>query len=113
MGVDFFMRKIIWDSTTDILLQLWDLGGQDRFTNLSRTYYQQAVGAIVVFDCTSEASLKKSKEWKADVDEKVTWNGKKIPAVLFANKIDLGAGDFIKNRDVLDQCCIDCGFVGW
>uniref|UniRef100_A0A7S4HNL6 Ras-related protein Rab n=1 Tax=Vannella robusta TaxID=1487602 RepID=A0A7S4HNL6_9EUKA len=113
IGVDFFMKKIIWNEDADILLQLWDLGGQDRFTNLSRAYYQQAVGAIVVFDCTSEASLLHSKEWKADIDAKVTWNGKKIPTVLFANKIDLGAGSFMKDREIIEECCRECGFIGW
>ena len=111
--MDFSMKKVMWNNDSDILLQLWDLGGQDRFANLSRAYYRDAVGAVVVFDCTSEASLRRSQEWKTDVDAKVTWNGKKIPAILFANKIDLGAGDFMQDRGVMEQYCKDYGFVGW
>ena len=113
MGLDFVVKKVIWDDNSDILLQLWDLGGQDRFTSLTRAYYQTAVGAIVVFDCTEEASMNHSKGWKADIDTKVMWNGQKIPTVLFANKIDLGAGDFMEDRSVLDDMCKEHGFIGW
>jgi len=113
MGLDFEIKKIVWDDKSDVQVQLWDLGGQDRFKGLTRVYYQNAVGAIMVFDCTNEESMIQTKGWKADLDSKVTWNGKPIPVVLFANKIDQPVGEFMKDRSVLDDLCDEHGFIGW
>ena len=40
---------------------LWDLGtGDSSFTSLTNLYCRDAVGAIVIVDCTSEESIKKA-----------------------------------------------------
>ncbi|ETO11392.1 hypothetical protein RFI_25984 [Reticulomyxa filosa] len=79
-------------------IQLWDIAGQDRFIALApgggnknkKTYYRNALGAIVVFDATNKESLEKALKWKEHLDDKVCLkNGDHIPAVLFANKVFL------------------------
>jgi Ras-related protein Rab-7L1 len=39
MGVDFAL-KIINENNTEIKVQMWDIAGQERFSNMTRVYYR-------------------------------------------------------------------------
>jgi GTPase SAR1 family protein len=84
------------NAETSLSVHLWDISGQERCRGLSRVksliceylakifqcYFKGASGAFVVFDITSEKSLRKAFEWKADIDQVL-----KIPVFLLANKV--------------------------
>lgn len=62
--------------------------GQERFGNMTRVYYKEAVGAFIVFDVTRSATFDAVVKWKQDLDSKVQLpNGNPIPCVLLANKV--------------------------
>jgi GTPase SAR1 family protein len=64
--------------------------GAERYGNLTRVYYREAVAALVVFDLTRPASFEAVRKWKNDIDTKVALaNGDPIPCILVANKCDL------------------------
>ena len=115
IGVDFALKVLNWDQNTLVRLQLWDIAGQERFGNMTRVYYKEAVGAFVVFDLTRLSTFEAVTKWKADLDSKVLLsNGKPIPAVLLANKCDLGSEEFDKGTaQQLDTYCKEKGFLGW
>jgi Ras-related protein Rab-32 len=69
--VDFALKVINWDQNTVVRLQLWDIAGQERFGNMTRVYYREAVGAFVVFDVTRVATFEAVQKWKNDIDSKV------------------------------------------
>lgn len=54
-----------------ISLQLWDIAGQERFSNITRAYYKGAMGAFVVYDVTRPDTFQNMLKWKHDLDEKV------------------------------------------
>lgn len=82
------MKVINWDANTLIRLQLWDIAGQERFGNMTRVYYKEAVGAFIVFDITRPATFEALQKWKTDLDSKVHLpDGSNIPCVLLANKV--------------------------
>ncbi|MGH0171139.1 UNVERIFIED_CONTAM: hypothetical protein FKN15_060639 [Acipenser sinensis] len=114
IGVDFALKVISWDSKTLVRLQLWDIAGQERFGNMTRVYYKEAVGAFVVFDVTRGSTFEAVSKWKHDLDSKVKLpSGGAIPVVLLANKCDQkkdGNGD---NSSNMDQFCKESGFIGW
>eukprot|EP01121_Diplochlamys_sp_Union-15-3_P015973 TRINITY_DN535_c0_g2_i1.p1 TRINITY_DN535_c0_g2~~TRINITY_DN535_c0_g2_i1.p1 ORF type:complete len:222 (-),score=51.61 TRINITY_DN535_c0_g2_i1:77-742(-) len=115
IGVDFALKVINWDAHTTVRLQLWDIAGQERFGNMTRVYYKEAVGAMVVFDVTRVSTFEAVQKWKNDIDMKVTIPGtdKPIPVVLLANKIDLAKDGFTKNKEQMDKFCEEQGFSGW
>ncbi|KFP22721.1 Ras-related protein Rab-32, partial [Egretta garzetta] len=113
IGVDFALKVINWDSKTLVRLQLWDIAGQERFGNMTRVYYKEAVGAFVVFDVTRGSTFEAVSKWKHDLDSKVLLpNGSPIPAVLLANKCDQKK-DGSQHPSQMDQFCREGGFVGW
>ncbi|MEQ2303295.1 hypothetical protein AMECASPLE_015284 [Ameca splendens] len=77
---------------------------------MTRVYYREAVGALVVFDVTRASTFEAVLKWKDDLDSKVTLNhGRPVPAVLLANKSDQIAYQLPK----LDSFCRENGFVDW
>ncbi|KAL4657349.1 ras-related protein Rab-38-like [Arapaima gigas] len=113
IGVDFALKVLNWNSET-FRLQLWDIAGQERFGNMTRVYYREAVGAFIVFDVTRPATLDAVTKWKADLDSKLTLSdGKNVSAVLLANKWDHGFEALWGSDSRIEQFCRDHGFVGW
>ena len=89
--------------------------GQERFGNMTRVYYREAMGAFIVFDATRPTTFEAVTKWKEDLDSKLMLaNGRSIATVLLANKCDQGRDEFINNNGVkMDQFCKDNGFMGW
>lgn len=85
IGADFAMKDDIINGKK-LRYQIWDLAGQERFDGVRNVYYRGAVGALLVFDVTRPDSYLNIPKW---IKELWGYNGKKIPLVLVANKIDL------------------------
>jgi len=115
IGVDFALKVINWDPKTEVRLQLWDIAGQERFGNMTRVYYKEAVGAMIVFDVTRVSTFEAVAKWKADIDAKVTYGAEEnpIPVVLLANKCDLAKEGFVKTGNEMDKYVKDNGFLNW
>ncbi|KAG7261124.1 hypothetical protein CRUP_004312, partial [Coryphaenoides rupestris] len=105
IGVDFALKVLHWDQET-VRLQLWDIAGQERFGNMTRVYYREAMGAFIVFDVTRPASFEAITKWKEDLDSKLTLaNGRNVATVLLANKCDQGHDENI-NIDEAANCLV-------
>jgi len=114
IGVDFALKVLNVDNNTVVRLQLWDIAGQERFGNMTRVYYKEAVGAFIVFDVTRTSTFEAVQKWKKDIDQKVFLsNGEPVPVVLLANKCDLAKEPLNKTGAQLDKYCEDNGFAGW
>ncbi|XP_003404489.1 ras-related protein Rab-32 isoform X2 [Loxodonta africana] len=113
IGVDFALKVLNWDSKTLVRLQLWDIAGQERFGNMTRVYYKEALGAFIVFDISRSSTFEAVLKWKNDLDSKVHLpNGSPIPAVLLANKCDQKK-ESGQSPPQMDQFCKEHGFSGW
>jgi len=111
IGVDFALKTLKWDNKTSIRLQLWDIAGQERFGHMTRVYYKEAVGAMIVFDVTREKTFQAVTKWKADIDDNLEVDGTSIPVVLLANKIDLAEEPLDKEK--MERFCKENKFIGW
>lgn len=114
IGVDFALKIVNWDRETDVKLQLWDIAGQERFGNMTRIYYKEASGALIVFDLSRETTYKNILKWKEDIDEKVRLpNDNKLPVMLLANKSDLERNCPLKTDEDFEEFCKENEFEGW
>lgn len=114
IGVDFALKVLNWDEMTLIRLQLWDIAGQERFGNMTRVYYKEAVGCFIVFDVTRQSTFEAVSKWKNDLDSKVQLqDGKPIPCVLLANKCDQPKEGIVNKASEMDKFCEEKGFLGW
>lgn len=88
IGVDFAVKAIDVATTEGakrIKLQIWDTGGQERFSYVRPLYYKGAMGGLVVFDVTQEESFLNLPKWFEEVKK----NRGNIPLILVGNKVDL------------------------
>eukprot|EP00756_Hemistasia_phaeocysticola_P014954 Hpha_TRINITY_DN15374_c1_g8::TRINITY_DN15374_c1_g8_i1::g.90678::m.90678/K07918/RAB32; Ras-related protein Rab-32 len=114
IGVDFALKMLAWQGERQITLQIWDIAGQERYGQMTRVYYQSAVGALVVFDLTKADSFEAVTKWKHDIDNKVFLSdGRPIPCVLLANKCDLQPLSQFKSKEEMDAYCQELSFAGW
>jgi len=114
IGVDFAMKILNWNENTIIRLQFWDIEGQERYGNITRVYYKDAVGCFLVFDVTRPSTFDAISRWKHDLDSKVQLaNGQPIPCLLLANKCDQPKEGLAKDASKIDSYCKKSGFIGW
>ncbi|KAL0219234.1 hypothetical protein P9112_004887 [Eukaryota sp. TZLM1-RC] len=112
IGLDFALKILNVDENNVFKLQFWDIGGQERFGQMTSLYYREAVAALVVFDITRQATFSAVQKWKADIDSKVCLpNDEPIPVILLANKSDLVKQNLDKSR--MDAFCKEHNFQGW
>ncbi|XP_077449237.1 ras-related protein Rab-38b isoform X2 [Stigmatopora argus] len=112
IGVDFALKVLRWDADETVRLQLWDIAGQERFGNMTRVYYREATGAMIVFDVTRPSTFEAVLRWKEDLDSKLTsGDGRGVATILLANKCEQGrtlANGGLK----IEQFCREHGFAG-
>ncbi|CAK6981504.1 ras-related protein Rab-38 [Scomber scombrus] len=81
---------------------------------MTRVYYREAVGALVVFDMTRLSTFQAVLKWKGDLDSKVALsNGRPVPAVLLANKCDQRQHGLCPKLPKMENFSREYGFVGW
>ncbi|XP_032900771.1 ras-related protein Rab-42 [Amblyraja radiata] len=87
VGVDFYARLLEVEPGCRIKLQLWDTAGQERFRSITRSYFRNSVGGLLLFDVTNRHSFENVREWLKEVDAHVFPN--KTIFVLVGHKSDL------------------------
>ena len=62
--------------------------GQERFTWMTRVYYRDSRGCIIMFDLSNRKSFLSVPKWKRDLDAKCSLvDGSSVPCLLLANKV--------------------------
>jgi len=84
IGVDFHVKTIELHGKI-IKLQIWDVGGEERFRFLLPTYCLGANAAIILYNITRPQTLDNINEWASIVRQK----GGPIPITLVGGNIDL------------------------
>ncbi|KAL7715294.1 hypothetical protein QTN25_007218 [Entamoeba marina] len=92
VGVDF-KAKYLNIENKKIKVQLWDTAGQEKFRNITSSYYRGTHGCLVVYDVTDITTFDKVTYWLNELK-----NEKQQPEVIIlGNKID------VENRKVTEE----------
>ena len=69
-----------------IFIGKWDTAGQDRFKNITSSYYRGADGIIIIYDITDATSFEGVQGWLGEIDK---YTDPSVMKILVGNKTDL------------------------
>ena len=87
VGIEFF-TKVEKINGRKIRVKIWDTAGQELYKSITKNFYRNSDGVIIVYDVTDRESFEKVQEWVQSISEN-TDTEKNIQKVLVANKVDL------------------------
>ena len=92
--MDFHLKTLTVDGK-NVKIMLFDIAGQERYSSMTRAYYKDAHGCLVVGDLQQSSFEEDVQIWKRDIDEKVMFpvSNARLPTVLLCNKIDTAVGE--------------------
>ena len=90
-----------------IHIKIWDTAGEERYRSLTKGFFKNGEGIIIVYDVTNKNSFESLKFWIDSIENNNNLENKIMPAVILGNKIDISnrqvneneAQEFAKNRN--------------
>ena len=106
LGIDFFTKDVMIDKEI-IHIKIWDTAGEERYRSLTKGFFKNGEGIIIVYDVTNRNSFESLKFWIDSIENNNNLENKKMPAVILGNKIDISdrqvneneAEEFAKSRN--------------
>ena len=86
IGADFAV-KYVTINDQEIIAQIWDLAGQQRFSTVRETYYRGTSASFLVFDITRRVTFENIPNWIGELLENNS--NRLVPLALIGNKSDL------------------------
>jgi small GTP-binding protein len=88
LGTKVSKKKVIikhGDHKYEIVLSIWDILGQESFTNIQTMSFKGSKGTLLICDITRKNSLENLQNWYTRVKDVAG----EIPFIILANKSDL------------------------
>lgn len=95
-----FYRKAVVVEEKDVLLQIWDFGGERQFRRMFPKYFDGSSGAIFMYDITRFVTLKNIDEWMSAINKNID---DKIPMFMVAGKLDLVEKKAVERDEALEM----------
>jgi Ras-related protein Rab-1A len=102
IGLDFRTKKININNKI-IRLEIWDAAGQERFRALTKLYYRNCCGVLLVFDITDEKSFINVKNWINEFNKHC--ENPNVSKILIGNKCDLISEKKVSYEEI-DKLCL-------
>jgi len=83
--LEYFTKEEKIDDNT-VKVKIWDTAGQEQYKSLTRNFYRNSDGVVIMFDVTDKTSFEKVQEWIKSVEDN---SDRDISMILVGNKIDL------------------------
>lgn len=97
IGVDFFLKEVEFDNAK-CSLQLWDLGGQERFRHLLDSFIMGSRAALLLIDLTRLPKIQGILDWV----NIVRLHDMNLPILLVGTKYDLEDAIAIDDESALN-----------
>ena len=98
IGVDLESKKVNVFPNTSVILQIWDTAGQEAYYSITRNYYVNAAGAVIVFELGDRSSFLHAVQW---INE-IRTNNPECTLILVGNKSDKDLSS-VENRTLLSE----------
>ena len=85
LGIELYKKEITIDEK-QYLYRIWDTCGQERFRSLSKSYFRNSDGIMLLFDLNSQSSFDNLNSWFISIKES---GAEDIPLILVGTKCDL------------------------
>jgi len=86
IGVEFATRTVPLAAGGTVKAQIWDTAGQERYRAITSAHYRRAVGALLVYDVTKQATFQNCMKWMEELRQNAEPD---IVIMLVGNKVDL------------------------
>jgi len=90
IGVEFATRTVPLAVGGTVKAQIWDTAGQERYRAITSAHYRRAVGALLVYDVTKQATFQNCLKWMEELRQNAEPD---IVIMLVGNKVDLAEKD--------------------
>ena len=104
VGVEFKIKSILLDPYTSSELKIWDTCGEEKFKSITRQYYKDANGVILLYDLSDKKTFDSLNNWLKEIRNNAP---KYCSIIVVGNKADLerkvsndDAMTFAKNENV-------------
>ena len=81
----------------NFLIQLWDTAGQERFRSITKGYYKDSQGLLLMYDITNQETFDNVEKWIENIKDSLgnddIENENKYIVILLGNKLDLAEND--------------------
>lgn len=86
VGVEYKIKSFKLDTSTTVNLKIWDTCGEEKFRAITRQYYRDVNGVLLVFDLTNSLSFEQLNSWLQDLEN---CGEKDLSIIIIGNKCDL------------------------
>ena len=86
LGCENKRKKVDIDLENEAVLQIWDTAGEEKHDAVTKQYYNDSNGVMVVYDITKEDSFKKLEKWIKYINN---YAPKGVTIMIIGNKTDL------------------------
>jgi len=80
-----------------VIIDLWDTAGQEKYRTITSSFYQQCVGALLLFDICSKSSFDVLPDWLVEARR----YGREATLLLVGNKSDRSGEREVPKEDAI------------
>ncbi|CAG9329964.1 unnamed protein product [Blepharisma stoltei] len=99
IGVEYGAKNITINNTL-VKLQIWDTAGQEEYRSITRTFYRNAHGIIIMYDITNLETFEDIDSW---INEAKQNAGPDVSLFLVGNVLDLSPEEREVDTDIAEK----------
>ena len=97
------------------VIQIWDTAGQERFRSITKGYFQDSQGLLLLYDITNKDTFDNLDKWISSVKDSLGDDDKeedKYIIILLGNKLDLAKGEYRRvTTEEAKKKCEECNII--
>ena len=92
---------------------LFDTAGQERYRAITKTYFRDSQGIILIYDISNATTFEHVQIWLESIKESLSdWKRSGYIVMLLGNKLDIIEGDILKRAVLIEEAQRICSEQG-